>query len=270
MTKDELDLILKMDHYHKARENPSASDLRLYLREVNFHCPLCGKELQSRRQKKPEQKFFQIAHIYPNSPTVEQYTLLHDQERLGESCESFENKIALCINCHQTQDLHTTIVDYTHLLNIKKQYLKQTALHDATITLGLEDEIKKVVFRLSNLSESDLAELNYEPVSLANKFTKQEILLKTKVRSNVVTYYTYIRESFRELDGKNGFCLQVLFEQIRSCFRKMDAFSKDKTFVFSKIVEWIMHKTQSNSLEACEAIVSFFVQNCKVFNEITE
>ena len=61
MTKDELKKIIENDPYHKDRINPSASNVRLYLREVNYHCPLCGKELQSRRQKKPEQQRFQIA-----------------------------------------------------------------------------------------------------------------------------------------------------------------------------------------------------------------
>ena len=50
----------------------------------------------------------------------------------------------------------------------------------------------------------------------------------------------------------------------------MESISKDKTLIFSKIVEWIKNNTQSNSVEACEAIVSFFVQNCEVFYEITE
>ena len=270
MTKEEFNKIIESDPYHKERETPSPSDLRLYLREVDYHCPLCGKELQSRKQKKAEQKKFQIAHVYPNSPTIVQYNLLHNLERLGINCEAFENKIALCVDCHQTQDYHTTVEEYIHLLNIKKRCLTQTALHDATNTLGLETEIKKIVSKLSTLSESDLAELSYDPVPIAKKFTNQEILLKSKVTANVLTFYPYIRESFREIDGKNGFNLQVISEQIRSCFIKMNAISQDKTLVFSKIVEWIMYKTQSNSIESCEAIVSFFVQNCEVFYEITE
>lgn len=270
MNKEELNKIIESDPYHKERENSSPSDVRLYLREVDYHCPLCGKELQSRKQKKSEQEKFQIAHIYPNRPTVEQYDLLHNLERLGANCEDFENKIALCVECHQTQDYHTTVEEYNHLLNIKKRCLTQTALHDSTNTLGLETEINEIVSKLSILSESDLAELNYEPVPIAKKFTSQEVLLKTKVTANVLTFYPYIRESFRNMDGKNGFNLQVLSEQIRSCFIKMNTILQDKTLVYSRIVEWIMHKTQSNSLESCEAIASFFVQNCEVFYEITE
>jgi hypothetical protein len=226
--------------------------------------------LQSRKQKKREQQKFQIAHIYPNRPTLEQYNLLHNLERLGTSCEDFENKIALCVDCHQTQDYHTTVQDYEHLLEIKKCCLTKTALHDATHTLGLETEIDKIVCKLSTLREKDLSELNYDPVPVAHKFEDQEFQLKIKVTNNVLTYYPYIRDSFRNLEGQNGFSLQVLSEQMRTCFIKMNALSKDKSIVFSKIVEWIMYKTQSNSLEACEAIVSFFVQNCEVFYEITQ
>ena len=55
MTKENLNRIIESDPYHKVRENPSLSDLRLYLREVDFHCSLCDKELQSRfSQEIPE------------------------------------------------------------------------------------------------------------------------------------------------------------------------------------------------------------------------
>lgn len=270
MTKEELNKLIEEDPYHKERESATEADLRLYLREVDYHCPICGKELQSRKQKKPTQKLFQIAHIYPNKPTIEQYEALGVLERLGNNCEEYENKISLCIECHQTQDYHTRVDEYLRLLAIKKQCLTKTALHDATNTLGLEDEINIIVKKLSELSGDDLADLNYDPVAVANKFTKQEFLLTTKVTNYIVTFYPYIRESFKTLDGKNGFSLQVLSEQIRSCFIKMNGISQDKALVFSKIVEWIKNKTQSDSTEACEAIVAFFVQNCEVFYEITE
>ena len=124
MTQEELNKRLDDDSYHQKRKNPSGAELRLFLREVNYCCPLCGKELQSRRQRKLNQKLFEIAHIYPNRPTIEQYTVLHKLERLGEDSESFENKIALCKDCHSTQDYHTTKKEYLYLLNIKKRFLE--------------------------------------------------------------------------------------------------------------------------------------------------
>ena len=61
MTKAELIQIVESDSYHKDRQNPTDAEIRLYLHEVNYHCPLCGKELQYRGQVKPDQKLFQIA-----------------------------------------------------------------------------------------------------------------------------------------------------------------------------------------------------------------
>lgn len=91
MTQEEFDAILRSDPYPQERQKSTDSDVRLYLREVNYHCPLCGKELQSRRQTK-RNRLFEIAHIYPNQPTIEQYERLHNQERLGDNSESFEKR----------------------------------------------------------------------------------------------------------------------------------------------------------------------------------
>lgn len=124
--------------------------------------------------------------------------------------------------------------------------------------------------RLTQLSENDVAELNYTPVPIAKKFSASETLLKAKIAGYVSLYYPMIREELRQLDGKNGFLLQVLSEQIRSSFLKMNAVTTEKAMIFSQIVLWIKGKTQSSSIEACEAIVAYFVQNCEVFYEITE
>lgn len=270
MTKDQLDEAVLNDAYHIKRVQPTEAELRLYLREVDYHCPLCGKELQSHKQKKKEQKLFQIAHIYPNSPTIEQYEILHNLERLGANSEDFENKIALCLDCHSTQDYHTTAKEYLDLVKLKKRLLQQTALHDVTTSLALEKDIENVISELCLLSDEEIAQISYDPVFLSNKFYKSESLLKTKISGYVISYYTFIRDFFHERDGKNGFRLQVLSEQIRACFIKMNDITNDKSAIFNEIVKWILCKTLCHSIEACEAVVSFFVQNCEVFYEISQ
>lgn len=270
MTKEELKRIIEQDPYHVARKNPQEHDIRLYLREVNYTCPLCGTELQSRRQKKLDEKQFEIAHIYPNSPTKEQYIVLKDAERLGETCESFENKIALCFNCHHTQDFHTTLDEYNKLVIIKKACLERTALCDAIRTLGLEDEIYKLIQALVNMEEQGLHDPSYEPVSLTNKFESHESLLKAKVSGYVTAHYNYIKKCLHDLDGVDNMNFEIISQQIKTCFIKMNDISTDKSMIFDKIVEWLMNKTQVTSKEACESLVSFFIQNCEVFYEITK
>lgn len=257
------------DPYLKERKNPGEAEQQLYLKEVSFSCPLCGKPLRHRRQVKTN-KLYQIAHIFPNSPTEEQYERLSALPRLGEDSESFENKIALCKDCHGQQDYHTTQADYQKLLRIKQHLLKLTDLHEATLTMGLEVEIADVVKKISYLREDEMTSLNYTPVRLAKKFAANEMLLKNRIGMYVTSYYPYIRDYFKGMEGNNGFRLTALSLQIKSCFIKMDGISDNKSDIFNQIVEWVMSKTLSTSKDACEAVVSFFVQNCEVFREITE
>ena len=48
ISKDDPDLAA----YLKERASVTDADIRLYLREVNFHCPLCGKIYKEKVKKK--------------------------------------------------------------------------------------------------------------------------------------------------------------------------------------------------------------------------
>ena len=266
---DAIAKVIAADPYLKERKSPTAVDQQLYLKEVSFVCPLCGKILRHRKQKKAN-KLYEIAHIFPNSPTEEQYEQLSGLPRLGDNSESFENKIALCKDCHDQQDYHTTQADYLKLLDIKQHLLKLTDLHEAMLTMGLEQEIADVVKRVCSLHEDEIGSLNYTPVILTKKFAANELLLKNRIKMNVTNYYPYIRDCFKELEGINNFRLTALSLQIKSCFIKMEGISDNKSDIFDQLVDWVMSKTLSTSRDACEAVVSFFVQNCEVFHEITE
>ena len=63
MTQEELNAILDNDPYQQKRKEPTENEIRLFLREVNYHCPLCGKELQAKKQKKAN-RMFEIAQCH--------------------------------------------------------------------------------------------------------------------------------------------------------------------------------------------------------------
>lgn len=266
---DEVVRAIAADPYLKERKSPNETEQQLYLKEISFTCPLCGKALQHRKKNKAN-KLYEIAHIFPNRPTDEQYEQLRGLPRLGDNSESFENKIALCKDCHAQQDYHTTKEDYLKLLEKKKHFLQLTDLHESTLTMGLEVEIANVIEKVRSLREDEMATLNYSPVSLTKKFSASELLLKNRIKMYVTSYYPYIRDCFKAQDGINGFRLDALSMQIKSCFIKMEGISDNKSDIFDQLAMWIMAKTLSSSRAACEAVVSFFVQNCEVFHEITE
>jgi len=269
LDKLEFEKLLALDSYLVERKTPTEAEHQLFLKEVDFYCPLCGTVLRSRRQKK-QNKLYEIAHIYPNRPTQQQYETLLGLERMGENCESFENKIALCLNCHRTQDYHTSTEDYLALVSMKKQFLKRSSLEDIAHMSNIEDELSTVIHALATVSEERLAELNYEPVQIAKKFTSKEVLLKGKITRNVCSYFPLVRELFVSIEGKNGFLMEALSSQVRTCFLKMASTNTTKEDIFEKIVDWIYINTGRISKDASEIVASYFVQTCEVLYEISK
>jgi len=252
----------------KKRVTPTDKDKMVFLREVNYRCPLCKKDLKPFYQKK-NNNLFEIAHIYPNSPTVEQFLNLQGLERLGDNSESFENKIALCLDCHSTQDYHTSKKDYQKLLLIKKELLVSDSMQLVKNEMNIEEEIVKVINAISVIQFGDTTEINYSPVSVDKKIPNDYGLLKNKITNYNKNYYIYVQQLFNELDGNNGFRFDVLSSQIKAIFLKFDDLTKDYSAIYDNLVDWLQLKTDG-SKEACEVIISFFIQNCEVFHEISK
>lgn len=270
MEDSEFEALKKADSYLVERRQPTKAEEQLFLKEVDFACPLCGSDLRNTKQQKAN-NLYQIAHIYPNSPTKEQYTTLRDVERLGKNCEDFANKIALCMKCHSTQDYHTQKTDYEKLLNIKKDRLVKTRLLEATFETNLEGEIASVIERIIKIDDENIeTNLNDLPVDIKNKFYPHEKMLKNKVSVNVTQYYPYVRDLFKSIDGKNDFSFSSLCLRIKSCYEKMKPITSNKEDIFDTMTDMIMKKTGSTSKVACEIVISFFIQNCEVFDEITQ
>jgi hypothetical protein len=40
--------------------------------------------------------------------------------------------------------------------------------------------------------------------------------------------------------------------------------------VFHKMAEWLQSKTNQGSIAACEAVISFFIQSCEVFEDASK
>lgn len=57
---DVMEIDSELIGYLQPRKKPNEAEIRLFLREVDYHCPLCGCELQSRKQKKLSEKNFKL------------------------------------------------------------------------------------------------------------------------------------------------------------------------------------------------------------------
>lgn len=233
--------------------------------EVGGFCPLCKKSLWLHKGKRTC-KGYDVAHIYPHSPTPEQLVVLQNVPRVAD-VESDDNLIPLCLDCHKKQDYHTSVEDYMTLFNQKRQC---QGLYQARLMANescLEPEIKKVLEALETVEDVDLVELTYTPVKVEEKIVNKT--LQRKVRSNVVQYYNYVKSQLQLLDEAKSGRFDLIAVQVRQHFLRLSQTELFPEHIFEQLVEWLQNKVRGDK-SACEIVVSFFVQNCEVFNAITK
>lgn len=242
-----------------------------HVQEVGGFCPICGKQLLVKKGSKIN-KQYQIAHIYPNSPNQHQKVELDGLERLGDTCEDFENKIALCKTCHGYYDDHTTKEEYLKILAIKKELLIINKIQEKLSAEEIEEELLLIMEQLSNATDREIEEvsLKYKGIKVANKIEEQYCLLRRRVEFNVCTYYGFIKDNMKNLSEQKRLNFDLLAAEIRTAYLKSAGNTEDKIIIFNSMVSWMKSKITSASKEACEVMVSFFIQNCEVFDEISE
>ncbi|MGL4107496.1 ABC-three component system protein [Clostridium sp. LP20] len=244
---------------------------RAYLLEVSGICPLCGKYMLAEKGKRINKKY-EIAHIYPNSPIANEENELMGLERLGNNCEDFENKIALCKDCHGYYDYHKTKEEYLNLIKIKKRLLSSSKAQIATSHQDLEQEIILVINALSQIDEKTLKnmKLEYRALKIADKIEDTYSILKIKVETYVCIYFNFIKETFQNLEQSGQMNFTLVASEIKTSFLKCEKEMVSKSDIFKHLVRWIESKSLGASNEACEAVISYFVQSCEVFHEITK
>lgn len=185
--------------------------------EVDNKCPLCGKTLQKISQDKPSLKMFEIAHIYPNRPTEREKIILRGCQLLGNNSESFDNKIALCKDCHDNYDFRKTRSQYDKLFNMKVELMKKTAIKDSMFDYSLDEKLLEVIDKLNVIDGTTIA-LNYIPLDISKKFNNDESLLKDKVQHYVNEYCVFIKEIFKEKEENESFSFDLLASKIKTFF----------------------------------------------------
>jgi hypothetical protein len=256
-----------MNNNQNRKSNTPNLEARL-LTETGNWCPLCGKRLLEETAGKSV-KLYDIAHIYPYSPTADQLAALKDVP-VAKNIESFENKILLCKDCHKKQDFYTQREDYIHLYNIKQQLIQRTKAFDDASTIPIENEIEDVLKKLINVDSGQLVPLSYEIVSVDKKITQGNGLLLNDIRDKVVRYFLYVQEMLRNIDNSRSQKSKIIASEIRTCFLKMGDEVLSQEEMFYALVKWLQSKTQSQSEIACEIIIAYFVQDCEVFDVITQ
>jgi len=237
--------------------------------EVDGFCPLCGESLTYTKNGKIY-KNINIAHIYPYSPKPRELVTLKDVEKLSNNSNDIENVICLCPKCHLKFDKPRTLNEYNDLLKLKKNLLRKRSIYEKFYNYEIEYEIKQVINTLveDNFDDKNIS-LQYSPVNIKNKFNStMKPLVKRNITNNIGDYYYIIKQEFKNLDIINAHKAEQIAIQIKSFYFKTKQETDNQEEIYNYLVDWLYNKNKI-SKEASAIIISYFIQNCEVFDVIS-
>ena len=82
--------------------------------------------------------------------------------------------------------------------------------------------------------------------------------------------YEMVNEAIEELAAQNKINVKNFRKTIRRMFEDASDQTDNQSTIFNELVKYLYARAGMKHFEACEILISYFVQSCEVFNEITE
>lgn len=230
---------------------PSSIKNELFLQQSG-KCPLpnCGNKL-TYVENDTHSFDFEIIQIDPNTDNTA------------------NNMLAVCHNCFRRIKSHVLKLSVEDLKKIKNDVEEMDEAEYELLKEELEIGIANVIHRISNFSEDESnAILNFNPVAIENKIEKRNGLLLKRISHHVEDYFNFISEVLKEADQAGIIHLSQFRRQLRNSFERIKDVQTDQNEIFELLVRRLSDITKE-SAEACAALISYFIQECDVFDAIT-
>lgn len=240
------------------------------LSDVDQICPLCHKSLIETKKNKTIYRY-SITRIYPeflDNNLKNEFDAIRPKP---DEPDDSMNKICLCDNCSSNYIYSPDSATYERLLRLKHQSIFNS--NSKISNFPLEDQIVFILKCLSNTNPEDglLDNFRMKPLEPCNKIKKENYLLTKAIKDDNTVFYWFIKDYISQLDAvKSSF--RTIASEIKSAFLKLDQDGYDQFEIFKQLTDWIMkkHLLSASYYQAAHIIVSYFVQSCEVFDEISK
>ena len=240
--------------------------------ETGGCCPLCKLSILFKKSgSKRTNKGYEVAHIYPLNPNLQQAKALVGYPVPDvDVINALDNVIALCPTCHTKYDKDFQIEEYKTIREIKNRYLSEAKAKKTASEHAIEEEVCSVldeIVRLSAGKDILLSDSKFNFAKINSKLDKGMSPLQVmEIKNYAVSFYVRIKEYLRKLEQQDQVSVKIIQTQINAYYLMMSKQNPDnKDLVFIYIAEWISSRTGRDIL-AAKVLTSFFVQNCEVFD----
>lgn len=223
-----------------------------------------------------------ICHV--NSLTISygtSTTILYDSVEFSETPDSDEMKrILICVTCYRKENYKkekggSEPESWEKLRKIYKDYMLKQEIEQVFENNNLASQIEDVLNELVEKPNDETLKKNrpenWSPKKVTQKIKKEEWVLATSIKALADTYYFYVQSVFESLDNGSTRRFSKICEQVGSCYKEVAEKTDNQRQIFYDIRNWIArHAGVSENSQEALVIAAFFVQNCEVFDEISE
>ena len=133
--------------------------------------------------------------------------------------------------------------------------------------ISLQDDLIDIINSLvQKLKTPEKIKINNKAVKIKNKIT--DPLLRNKIRENVADYYKFIDNYFKSCN-LNDKQYEIILSNFRLAYLKISENEDNQEKIFENMVDWLLQQSKNSSRIANEIIISYFVQHCEVYDDIS-
>ncbi len=186
----------------------------------------------------------------------------------GEIVEILEDEdVVLCVSC--ARDAQTlTDAEKHELLNSKRELENRIIALESISHINLEKQIESVLREIDGIEDTGNLGLKNAPVKVEDKILEPR--LKDKAVFHVTRMYEAVNSALDRMSGENKLNVNKFAKNIRRVYEDTSETISSQSEIYNILVEWLYEKSGYKYKEACEIIISYFVQRCEVFDEIAK
>lgn len=172
-----------------------------------------------------------------------------------------------CVECERknrcmSEEKRLEIIEKKHNLE------RRTAALNAIFEANIDDQVRAVVLAVNQLDIPDNAKEKHDATMVERKVT--EFLLRDKIISYVTRRYDSVNEELDRMSGENKLNTRLFGRRIRRMYEDVSDIVDSQSEIYNMLVDRLFSATGNRYREACELLISYYVQICEVFDEITE
>lgn len=183
--------------------------------------------------------------------------------------DNTDNLIAMCPTCCARYNTGRTPDSIRRMKSIKKILLDTCDAHEITADQTVQEGIRFVIERIPQLPKLDNVDLNYDPVPVRRKIETSNDMLYSKAKSHVNIYYLAVNDVFMDLSTEGRLRFDPFCRQVRNTYLGLKDQGYDQDTIYFHLTKWL-HETTNGNWNACEIVISYFIQKCEVFDVIPE